>query len=338
MKKSTLYLGLALATISFAFVGCKDDEPKEDQAQTLYAKLGGSAKVDDPNNPGTQIETGYLGLRSVVDSSIFVIAGDARLQPFFGPLLGEVGNGDLSGFAVLSKNLTDFFASASGAANVTYTGLDMVAAHNPDQNPRMVGFATDASFDAFIEDVGAGATQVGVSAELIGEVAALIETLRGQVVQTPTQSLYDKLGGSTLTDDPNNPGTQIETGYLGLRSVVDSSIFVIAADSRLQPFFSTLLAEVGNGDLSGFAVLSKNLTDFFATATGSKNITYSGLDMVAAHDPAINTRMEIKADNASFDAFIQDVGTGATQVGVSSELIGEVAALIETLRSQVVQN
>lgn len=156
-------------------------------------------------------------------------------------------------------------------------------------------------------------------------------------VTPPAPTLYQKLGGSTMVSDPANPGMMIEAGRLGLRSVVDSTIFVIAGDDRLTPYFGSLLMEVGSGDLTGFAVLSKNLTDFFAVATGATSFAYSGLDMVSAHDPAINSRMALPANDASFDAFIEDVVVGAQQNSVPMELITEVEALIETLRPAVVQ-
>lgn len=150
-------------------------------------------------------------------------------------------------------------------------------------------------------------------------------------------TLYEKLGGETMVSDPANAGQMIEQGRLGLRSVVDSTIFVIAADPDLSPFFATLLAEVGNGNTSNLAILSKNLTDFFSVATGAKNFSYSGMDMASAHDPAINPRMAMKSDDDDFDAFIGAVVIGAQQNNVPSDLITEVGALIETLRDDVVQ-
>tara|TARA_R110002049_G_C9149370_1_gene560157 strand:+ start:1039 stop:1614 length:576 start_codon:yes stop_codon:yes gene_type:complete len=157
---------------------------------------------------------------------------------------------------------------------------------------------------------------------------------------TPVEpSIYDKLGGTAMVNDPNNPGTMIEQGKLTLRSVVDSTIFIIAGDSRLQPYFPTLLNEVGSGDLSGFSALSMSLTNFFSAATGSTTITYGGMNMVDAHDPAKNSRMALKADNASMDAFIEDVVAGAGQNGVpaTDPIIGEIGALLESLRAEIVQ-
>ena len=152
-----------------------------------------------------------------------------------------------------------------------------------------------------------------------------------------TMTLYDSLGGTTMVDDPSNPGTKIEKGRLGLRSVVDSTIFVIAADTAINGFFTVLLAEVTAKNMSGFTALSKTLTDFFCVATGAKNFTYGGKNMVAAHDPAQNSRMNGKADAADFDAFVADLVKGAKKCGLSDQLIGRVGTIVGTLKTQVVQ-
>jgi hypothetical protein len=153
------------------------------------------------------------------------------------------------------------------------------------------------------------------------------------VAAVPT--LYDSLGGTTMVADPK--GGMIEKGRLGIRSVVDSTIFVIAGDPQLNGFFPTLLSEVTSGNLTGFNALSKNLTDFFCVATGAKNFTYTGKNMVDAHDPAKNPRMPSKSSNANFDRFIVDLVKGAQQVGLSNDLIGRVGRVTETTRTAVVQ-
>ena len=154
-------------------------------------------------------------------------------------------------------------------------------------------------------------------------------------VTAPT--LYDSLGGTTMVTDPAHTSVKIETGRLGIRSVVDSTIFVIAADAKLNGFFKVLLAEVTNGNTSGFAALSKSLTDFFCAATGAKNFTYGGKSMAAAHDPAQNSRMNGKAASADFDQFINDLVVGATKNKLPSNLINSVGALVNTQRGLVVQ-
>jgi hypothetical protein len=152
-----------------------------------------------------------------------------------------------------------------------------------------------------------------------------------------TMTLYDSLGGTTMVADPSNSGQMIEKGRLGIRSVVDSTIFVIAADPALNTFFPVLLSEVTAGNLSGFSALSKSLTDFFCVATGAKNFTYSGKSMVAAHDPAQNSRMNGKANAADFDQFVADLVIGAKKVGLSDQLIGRVGAVVNTTKTDVVQ-
>lgn len=154
---------------------------------------------------------------------------------------------------------------------------------------------------------------------------------------TPTMTLYDSLGGTQMVADPSASGQMIEKGRLGIRSVVDSTIFVIAADPKLNGFFPVLLAEVTSGNLSGFQKLSTNLTDFFCVATGAKNFTYKGLNMKDAHDPAKHPRMNGKAGNADFDQFVADLVIGAKKVGLSDQLIGQVGKVVETTRGDVVQ-
>ncbi len=152
-----------------------------------------------------------------------------------------------------------------------------------------------------------------------------------------TMTLYDSLGGTTMVQDPADASKMIEKGRLGIRSVVDSTIFVIAADPKLNGFFTTLLTEVGNNELSGFSELSENLTDFFCVATGAKNFTYKGMSMKDAHNPAKNPRMNGMAANADFDQFVNDLVTGAKKCGLSDQLIGQVGAVVETTRGDVVQ-
>jgi hypothetical protein len=151
------------------------------------------------------------------------------------------------------------------------------------------------------------------------------------------QTLYDSLGGTATVSDPANPGTMIEKGRLGLRSVVDSAIFVIAGDSKINSYFKVLLAEVTAGNTSGFMALSKNLTDFFCVATGAKDFSYTGKSMTDAHNPATNLRMNGKADSTDFNQFVADVVTAAQKNGLSSQLIGQVGTVIYSVEGQVVQ-
>lgn len=184
MKKTTfLFCALSVIAASVFMGSCKKSSSDTPAKMTLYDSLGGTAMVSDPANPSVMIEKGRLGIRSVVDSTIFVIAGDTAINGFFTVLLTEVTAGNTSGFMALSKNLTDFVAVATGAKHYTYGGKSMVAAHDPAQNSRMNGKAANDDFDAFVNDLVKGAKKNGLSDQLIGQVGALIETLRGQVVQ-----------------------------------------------------------------------------------------------------------------------------------------------------------
>ncbi|RFM30103.1 group 1 truncated hemoglobin [Deminuibacter soli] len=152
-----------------------------------------------------------------------------------------------------------------------------------------------------------------------------------------TMTLYDTLGSTAMVKDPANAGAMIEAGRLAVRSVVDSAIFVIAGDTAINGHFSVLLAEVTSGNTSGFMALSKNLTDFFCVATGAKDFTYGGKNMKDAHDPAANPRMNGKADNSDFDAFIADLVIAAKKNKVPDAVIARLGAIVNTLRTVVVQ-
>jgi hypothetical protein len=62
-------------------------------------------------------------------------------------------------------------------------------------------------------------------------------------------------------------------------------------------------------------------------ATGAKNFSYTGKNMHDAHDPATNSRMDGKADNGDFDAFVADVVIAARKNGLSPQLIGRVGVV-----------
>lgn len=165
--------------------------------------------------------------------------------------------------------------------------------------------------------------------------------------ETPTSSnnpsLYDRVGGTTMVADPINSTAQIEKGRLTLRSVVDSSILVIAADPAMAKFFPVLFAELGAGNTTGLMKLSKNFTDFMSTATGAKNSAYqyAGLSMKDAHDPAKHSRIEEKITSAEFDKFVGHIGTGLAKNGVTSQnntqLVNDLVALLNTTKSDIVQ-
>lgn len=185
MKNLIIVSIVTLAIGSMTFQSCKKDDSPSMTQPTLYDSLGGATMVADPATSGAKIEAGRLLIRNIIDSTIFVIAGDTAINGHFTVLLSEVGSGNLSGFQELSKNLTDFVAVATGAKDYTYTGDDMVAAHDPAQNSRMNGKATNSDMDAFEADLFAGAGKAGVpsTTPALISVGKLVESLRSKVVQ-----------------------------------------------------------------------------------------------------------------------------------------------------------
>jgi hypothetical protein len=160
-------------------------------------------------------------------------------------------------------------------------------------------------------------------------------------------SIYERLGGTKVVADPDNSGQMIEAGRLSYRKVVNSTIGLIVADiqsnaaGNLQAHFAPVLAETGTTQATSIAKLSDNLTDFFSFNTGGTNAvnTYSGLNMVAAHDPAINARMGTKSSSADYTKFVGYVGAAANANGVASntELYNDIVAVLESLRAPIVQ-
>lgn len=194
MKRLPILAFSALTVLAGSFISCEDDSDGTQPVNpTLYQKLGGTTMVADPNNPGQMIEQGRLSYRSVVDSTITLIVADivagneGNFSAHFAPLLGEVGSGNTTNLALLSRNLTDFFsANTGGGATNTYMGMNMADAHNPAVNPRMGVKATDADYSRFEGFVGQAAGLNGVTDQVvIGEVVTVLESLRDPIVQAP---------------------------------------------------------------------------------------------------------------------------------------------------------
>jgi hypothetical protein len=177
------------------FTSCNNEEenPTTPVKASIYERLGGTTKQQDPRGtPGVMIEKGRLAFRSVVDTTINLIVADivnganGNLGAHFAPIVGEVLGGNSTNVAVLSKDLTDFFsANTGGGATNTYTGLDMIKAHDPATNPRMGTKSNTADYNKFEGYVGLAANKNGVAAntELYADVVVVLESLRTPIVQ-----------------------------------------------------------------------------------------------------------------------------------------------------------
>ena len=190
---SKISLSLLLVA-SAAFTSCSNDDnaPAPEVKASIYTRLGGTKMVADPDNAGKMIEQGRLSFRKVVNSTIGLIVADAtnkapgNLSAHFAPILAEKGTTQATNVAELSTNLTDFFsANTGGGMSNTYSGMNMVATHDPAQNPRMGTKVNDADYNKFEGYVGAAANANGVASntELYADVVAVLESLRKPIVQ-----------------------------------------------------------------------------------------------------------------------------------------------------------
>ena len=193
----TKYSKIALCALvlgALTLTSCsKSDSPAP--PASIYARLGGTTLVPDPENAGQTIESGRLAYRKVIDKTIQLIIADVTSNPpasgnlgaHFAPLLMETGTTQATNLAELRKNLTDFFSYNTGGTNAvnTYTGLSMAVAHNPATNPRMGVKANAANYTKFEGYVGAAAVANGVAAntQLYTDIVAVLESLRPTIVQ-----------------------------------------------------------------------------------------------------------------------------------------------------------
>ncbi len=122
----------------------------EEQAPTLYERLGGEAAVN-----------------AAVDVFYGKVLGDYRINRFF-------NNTDM---AKQVEHLKAFMTVAFGGPN-NYTGRSLREGH-----ARLVKMGlSDSHFDAVMEHLGATLQELNVPAELIGEAAALVESVRGEIL------------------------------------------------------------------------------------------------------------------------------------------------------------
>lgn len=116
-------------------------------------------------------------------------------------------------------------------------------------------------------------------------------------------SLYDDLGGAKALDP-----------------VVDSFYKKVLADDRVNGFFDTT-------DMDGQA---KKQKAFLSFAFGGPN-NYSGKSMKDGHAPLVERGL----NDSHVDAIIELLGATLKEFDVPDEKIGEVAAVAESVRDQV---
>jgi len=119
-------------------------------SDTLFARLGGEAAVD-----------------AAVDIFYRKVLADDRIKQFFDDV-------DMDKQAAKQKA---FLTMAFGGPN-NYTGEDMRRGHAHLVERGL----NDSHFDAVVENLGGTLKELGVADDLIGEVAAIAETTRNDVL------------------------------------------------------------------------------------------------------------------------------------------------------------
>ncbi len=117
-------------------------------------------------------------------------------------------------------------------------------------------------------------------------------------------TLYERLGGEPAID-----------------AAVDLFYDKVLADDRINRFFS-------NTDMASQRGHQKMFLSFaFGGMPG-----YTGKGMREAHEPLV---ARLGLNDSHFDAVVENLAASLTELGVSSELIGEVAAIAESIRDDV---
>ena len=111
-------------------------------------------------------------------------------------------------------------------------------------------------------------------------------------------TFYDSLGGTVLVTDPANYGQTVEQGYLAIRTIVDTALLIIQADTLINSYFSIMVIEdTLHTSATEYDKLSLNISNFLAVAAGAKDYTYTGPSMLAAHDTASNPIIPTPVDS-----------------------------------------
>jgi hemoglobin len=120
-----------------------------------------------------------------------------------------------------------------------------------------------------------------------------------------TESLYDKIGGEKAID-----------------AAVDLFYQKVLADGRIKHFFEGV-------DMQRQGKMQKNFLTF---AFGGPKV-YSGQNMRAAHKRLVE---EKGLNDGHFDAVLENLAATLKELGVADELIGQAAAVAESVRDDVV--
>jgi hypothetical protein len=151
-------------------------------------------------------------------------------------------------------------------------------------------------------------------------------------------TFYDSLGGTVLVTDPGNYGQTVEQGYLTIRTIVDTALLIIQADTLINGYFTFMVTEdTTHTAATEYDKLSLNISNFVAVAAGAKDYTYTGLSMLAAHNLDSNAFILTPVNSPAFNEFAYDLGQSALEYGLSNQLISQLGTLLYRYEGQVVQ-
>ena len=248
---------------------------------SLYDRIGGEAAVN-----------------AAVDVFYRKVLADERINQFFEGV-------DMDKQAAKQKA---FLTMAFGGPN-NYTGEDMRKGH-----AHLVEKGLNSShFDAVMENLGATLTELGVPGDLIGEAAAIAESVRGPILAGYTaeekaamgkdKSLYERIGGEAAVN-----------------AAVDVFYRKVLADERINQFFEGV-------DMDKQAAKQKA---FLTMAFGGPH-NYTGEDMRKGHAHLVAKGL----NDSHFDAVMENLGATLQELGVPGDLIAEAAAIAESTRNDV---
>jgi hemoglobin len=121
-----------------------------------------------------------------------------------------------------------------------------------------------------------------------------------------TRSLYDRLGGTPA-----------------IASVVDGFVANVAADTRINKFFTRVAS-----DTAAMRQFKQKLVDQVCQGSGGP-CTYTGQDMKTAHQGMGLT-------NADFDALVEDLVNALDTAGVPQKEKDELLAVLGPMRADIV--
>ncbi len=117
-------------------------------------------------------------------------------------------------------------------------------------------------------------------------------------------TLYEKIGGEPAVD-----------------AAVDLFYVKVLADDRIKHFFDGIPMERMHGHQKKFLTMA---------FSGPNN--YTGRGMKAAHAKLVD---QFGLNDTHFDAVVENLGATLTELGVPGDLIGEAAAIAESVRESV---